>query len=118
MITCPETDWYRVPRPYDSTTVYCDTECPGDWLTTKSDGLNWCFEPPVDFSQAPVTAPTDEVYTQPPFAKPDKGKTGDKTVEDSVPRTPVWVFGLVAVVGVFSLAAVMSTTKSTAKETA
>jgi hypothetical protein len=104
LLHCDTNEWYVVPKPYDGSGMKCSVECPGDWLTTVSDGLNWCFEPPatpgqvVDMSKTglPKLPPVDEVETAAPAVAVDRPS-----------GTPVWVFGLVAVVGVFALAAVM-----------
>jgi hypothetical protein len=103
---CPENQWYVVPMPYDWASVHCDTACPGEWMGVESDGENWCFEPPTDFSTTPATAPTEEVYQKPPFKAEQPAAA--KQALPSAP-TPVWVFGLVAVVGIFALGALMPT---------
>jgi hypothetical protein len=96
-LQCAENEWYVVPQPADASTMFCDTACPGDWMTVESDGLNWCFEPPKKY-----VPPGPEVLKRPPAssaAVPPSAATR---------QTPLWVFGLVAMAATMTLGAVMS----------
>jgi len=105
LLQCEENEWYVVPLPHDGTGMHCSAECPGDWLTTVSDGLNWCFEPPA------VPPPVDVSKTEPPEVPPvdETEPVLQAAATARTSTTPVWVFGVAAIVGVFALAAVMTT---------
>lgn len=105
LLECAANEWYLVRRPYDASSMSCSMECPGDWLTTTSDGLNWCFEP-----QPPTT---ETIPPKPEEQMPGPSEVPAEEVAVARPKsqTPIWVFGAAAVAAVFALAAVMSSRK-------
>jgi hypothetical protein len=107
--SCAENEFLVVPYPHEESGTYCDTACPGDWLTTTSDGINWCFEPePVPKYVPPDPSSVDNPDPGVPNPSFPPAAAAVEPVGVAKTSTPVWVFGLVAVVGVFSLAALMS----------
>jgi hypothetical protein len=104
-------EWTIVPWSQGAEGPTCSAECPVGYEEILDDEGNWCFEPepvPID---AQTETQTPGAPAQPaPKTNGAAGKTAASVVATATPKAPVpmWVFGLVAVVGVFALAAWMS----------
>jgi len=104
-------EWTVVPWYQGEEGASCSMECPAGYEEILDDEGNWCFEPePVPIDAQTETPPP---ATTPPAETKTNGSASAPAASSSTPTVmkapiPSWVFGLVAVAGVFALAAWMS----------